>query len=239
MALAYASAIGLSRAGANRQLVGLIDIVHRGERSLRPEKNSRRWEPLRTVRRTQAQCADHVRLAARAARRRGSGQVCTGTPSTERRASPGRDGRASLHFVPGDQRAVDTAEIARRRACQLSTAPTASSTTRSSSRPQSSTRRQRGEDVLGLEAVDLGGEHIQPLDERYIAKVGGPPGPARGLSRARRDAYGVRAPARRKAGHRLVAPTVSAGRGTRRRLAHLSRDDPPTAVGESSRLRGQ
>jgi polyketide synthase 13 len=33
VALAYACAIGLSRAGANRQLVGLIDIVHRGERS--------------------------------------------------------------------------------------------------------------------------------------------------------------------------------------------------------------
>jgi hypothetical protein len=163
---------------------------------------------------------------------------CTGHRQRSGAHRPG--GMIELSALrPGDQRAVDTAEIARRRACQLSTAPTASSTTRSSSRPQSSTRRQRGEDVSGLEAVHLGGEHIQPLDERYIAKVGGPPGPAHGLSRARRDAYGVRAPARRKAGHRLVAPTVSAGRGTRRRLAHLSRADPPTAVGESSRLRGQ
>ena len=160
VALAYASAIGLSRAGANRQLV-LIDIVHRGETSLRPEKNSRRWETA----------TDGSPNAGSMCRSRPSGSPSIST-TTFRSGCTGHRQRSGAHrpggmielsaLRPGDQRAVDTAEIARRRACQLSTAPTASSTTRSSSRPQSSTRRQRGEDVSGLEAVHLGGEHIRP-----------------------------------------------------------------------------
>jgi polyketide synthase 13 len=69
VALAYACAIGLSRAAANRRLVGLIDIVHPGvERRLNVQSTSV-WQPEQLDDEVQVRFVlDTVNGAARSAR---------------------------------------------------------------------------------------------------------------------------------------------------------------------------
>jgi hypothetical protein len=153
------------------------------------------------------------------------------TPSTERRAAPGRHDRASAHLVPGPTRPRHRRD---RPTTDMSAlhAPTATSTTRSSSRRASPVVNETtgGEDVASLEAVHLGGAHIQPVDERYIAKVGGPPEPALGLRLSR-----ARARCLRSHGHRRIARRASASWRRPRQLVTVPGADWLTLAGMTHR----
>ena len=162
---------------------------------------------------------------------------CTGHRQRSGAHRPG--GMIELSALrPGDQRAVDTAEIARRRACQLSTAPTASSTTRSSSRPS---RQRDGSGARTSRAL------------RQCTSAASRSAPRRALHRQGRRPTWASAWTKSSKARCLRCTGTGAPqggpspRGADRvswsrypaQTGHLSRDDPSTAVGESSRLRGQ
>ena len=176
--LAYACAIGLKQAGADVRFVGLIDTVRAGEEVPQTKEEIRAaLGSLRAVRRAHVQRADPrdpVR-AARGARRRGPGAVRAGR----------RQGRAACRFPAASsstsaRRIWTTARSTPRRSSRTtgtsrSTWPTATTTTRSSSSrgtPPASRTAAGASSSSDLEVVPIGGEHIQAIDEPYIAKVG-------------------------------------------------------------------
>lgn len=175
--LAYACAIGLREAGAEVRFVGLIDAVRAGEEIPRTQEETRkRWDRY-----------------ARFAERTFNVEV----PEIPYEELEQLDDEGQVRFVldvvsqsgvqiPGgiiehqrtsylDQRAIDTAEIK----------PYDGSVTLYMAdryhddaiyfEPAYATRQPDGgwgEFVADLEIVPIGGEHIQAIDEPYIAKVG-------------------------------------------------------------------
>ena len=175
--LAYACAIGLKRAGADVRFVGLIDAVRPGEEIPQTKEETRaRWDRY-----------------ARFAERTFNVQV----PEIPYEQLEELDDEGQVQFVldavsqsgvqiPGgiiehqrtsylDQRAIDTAEIE----------PYDGQVTLYMAdryhddaiyfEPRYATRKPDGgwgEFVSDLEVVPIGGEHIQAIDEPYIAKVG-------------------------------------------------------------------
>ena len=175
--LAYACAIGLKQAGADVRFVGLIDAVRPGEEIPQTKEETRaRWDRY-----------------ARFAERTFNVQV----PEIPYEQLEGLDDEGQVQFVldavsqsgvqiPGgiiehqrtsylDQRSIDTAEIK----------PYDGKVTLYMAdryhddaiyfEPRYATRKPDGgwgEFVADLEVVQIGGEHIQAIDEPYIAKVG-------------------------------------------------------------------
>ncbi len=175
--LAYACAIGLREAGADVRFVGLIDAVRPGEEIPQTKEETRaRWDRY-----------------ARFAERTFNVEV----PPIPYEQLEELDDEGQVKFVldavsqagvqiPGgiiehqrtsylDQRAIDTAEIQ----------PYAGKVTLYMAdryhddaiffEPRYATRKPDGgwgEFVSDLEVVQIGGEHIQAIDEPYIAKVG-------------------------------------------------------------------
>ena len=175
--LAYACAIGLKHAGADVRFVGLIDAVRPGEEIPQTKEETRaRWDR-------------YARFAERT--------FNVAVPEIPYEQLEGLDDEGQVKFVldavsqsgvqiPGgiiehqrtsylDQRSIDTAEIK----------PYDGKVTLYMAdryhddaiyfEPRYATRKPDGgwgEFVSDLEVVQIGGEHIQAIDEPYIAKVG-------------------------------------------------------------------
>ena len=173
--LAYACAIGLKRAGADVRFVGLIDAVRGRGGAADQGGDPRPLGPLRAVSPSDLQRAgagDPVR-AARGTRRRGPGEVRAGRGQPERGCRSPADHRAPAHVLsgqPGDRHREDRA-VRRARRC---TWPIGTTTTRSSSSRATppASRTAAGASTSRPGGRTHQGEHIQAIDEPYIAKVG-------------------------------------------------------------------
>jgi len=174
--LAYACAIGLKRAGADVRFVGLIDAVRAGE------------EVPQTAEETRARWDRYARFAERT--------FNVEVPPIPYEQLENLDDEGQVQFVldavkesgvaiPGgivehqrtsylDNRVIDTAKIEPYDGHVTLYMPTATTTTRSFRaalrRPQ--TRRRLGRVRLRAGGRAHRGEHIQAIDEPYIAKVG-------------------------------------------------------------------
>ncbi|ULE34902.1 polyketide synthase Pks13 [Mycobacterium sp. IDR2000157661] len=175
--LAYACAIGLKQAGADVQFVGLIDAVRPGEEIPQTQEETRaRWDRY-----------------ARFAERTFNVEV----PEIPYEELEKLDDEGQVRFVldvvaqsgvqiPGgiiehqrtsylDQRAIDTAEIKPYDGHVTLYMADRYHDDAIYFEPRYATRRPDGgwgEFVSDLEVVPIGGEHIQAIDEPYIAKVG-------------------------------------------------------------------
>ncbi|WP_197415818.1 polyketide synthase Pks13 [Mycobacterium sp. IS-1742] len=175
--LAYACAIGLKQAGADVRFVGLIDAVRPGEEIPRTQEETRkRWDRY-----------------ARFAERTFNVEV----PEIPYEELEQLDDEGQVRFVldvvsqsgvqiPGgiiehqrtsylDQRAIDTAEIKPYDGHVTLYMADRYHDDAIYFEPAYATRKPDGgwgEFVADLEVVPIGGEHIQAIDEPYIAKVG-------------------------------------------------------------------
>ena len=175
--LAYACAIGLKRAGADVRFVGLIDAVRPAE------------EIPQTVEETRARWDRYARFAERT--------FNVEVPAIPYEELEGLDDEGQVKFVldavsasgvqiPGgivehqrtsylDQRAIDTAEIKPYDGHVTLYMADRYHDDAIYFEPRYATRKPDGgwgEFVSELEVVPIGGEHIQAIDEPYIAKVG-------------------------------------------------------------------
>ena len=169
---------GCKQAGADVRFVGLIDAVRAGEEVPQTKEETRaRWDRYaRFAERTfnVRGPADPVR-AAREARRRGPGAVRAGRG--QRRAGCRSPAAIIEHQRTSylDNRVIDTAKIEPYDGHVTLYMADRYHDDAIFFEPRYATRKPDGgwgEFVSELEVVPIGGEHIQAIDEPYIAKVG-------------------------------------------------------------------